>query len=76
LEEDPDTTEEEIEDELVLLRVQMGVALASLGKEAEAASQFSTILKQKPDDAVLTAISAINMVALNRERNVSTRVRK
>lgn len=70
LEEDPDTTEEEIEDELLLLRVQMGVALQSMGKEAEASSQFSTILKQKPDDAVLTAIAAINMVALNRERNV------
>jgi signal recognition particle subunit SRP72 len=70
LEQDEDYTEEEIEDELMLLQAQTGVALLGLGRDKEAAEVFTQILKAKPDDEILSAVAAVNLVALNKDRSV------
>ena len=68
--EDPDVTEEEIDDELAILRVQMGVALQGLGKSKESMENFTQAMKSRPDDAVLCAVASMNIVALNKDKNV------
>lgn len=66
---DPDVTEEELEQELLLLRVQRGAVLQALGQDAEASKELTQALKHNTDPT-LGAIAAANVLALNRDRNV------
>lgn len=75
LEEDPDTTEEEIDEEVALLRVQTGVALQWLGRDAGAMEHYTHVLKTKPDDLALVAIASMNIIALNHASNCDSRLK-
>ncbi|XP_076631595.1 signal recognition particle 72 [Colletes latitarsis] len=69
LEEDG-VAEEEIEDELGIIRVQLGCCLQLQGREKEAQALYTSALKVKPDDIALVAVASNNLVCLNRDQNV------
>lgn len=69
LEEDG-VAEEEIEDELGIIRVQLGCCLQLQGREKEAQALYTAALKAKPDDIVLVAVASNNLVCLNKDQNV------
>ncbi|XP_076759567.1 signal recognition particle 72 [Xylocopa sonorina] len=69
LEEDG-VAEEEIEDELGIIRVQLGCCLQLQGREKEAQILYTSALKAKPDDIALVAVASNNLVCLNKDQNV------
>lgn len=69
LEEDG-VAEEEIEDELGIIRVQLGYCLQLQGREKEAQALYISALKAKPDDIALVAVASNNLVCLNKDQNV------
>ncbi|XP_011505590.1 PREDICTED: signal recognition particle subunit SRP72 [Ceratosolen solmsi marchali] len=69
LEEDG-MTEEEIEDELGIIRVQLGYCLQLQGREKEAQALYTAALKKRPDDIALVAIASNNVATLNKDQNV------
>lgn len=69
LEEDG-VPEDEIEDELGIIRVQLGYCLQLQGREKEAQILYTNALKAKPDDIALVAVASNNLVTLNKDQNV------
>ena len=69
LEEDG-MTEEEIEDELGIIRVQLGYCLQLQGREKEAQALYTMALKKRPDDIALVAVASNNIATLNKDQNV------
>ncbi|OXU27091.1 hypothetical protein TSAR_008396 [Trichomalopsis sarcophagae] len=69
LEEDG-MTEEEIEDELGIIRVQLGYCLQLQGREKEAQALYTAALKKRPDDIALVAVASNNVATLNKDQNV------
>ncbi|XP_011166899.1 signal recognition particle subunit SRP72 [Solenopsis invicta] len=69
LEEDG-ISEEEIENELCVIRVQLGYCLQLQGREKEAHALYTAALKAKPDDIALVAVASNNLVCLNKDQNV------
>lgn len=69
LEEDG-ASEEEIENELGVIRVQLGYCLQLQGREKEAQALYTAALKAKPDDIALVAVASNNLVCLNKDQNV------
>ncbi|KAK7085005.1 Signal recognition particle core component [Halocaridina rubra] len=63
-------TEEEVNEEVAIIRVQQGHCLQLLGKEKDALAIYNSALKHKPDDPALLAIINNNLVAINRGTNV------
>ncbi|KAL7638501.1 UNVERIFIED_CONTAM: hypothetical protein RMT77_011071 [Armadillidium vulgare] len=63
-------SEEEVNEEIAVIRVQQGHCLQLLGREKEALAIYNAVLKTKPDDPALLAIVNNNIVAINREANV------
>ncbi|XP_061171362.1 signal recognition particle subunit SRP72-like [Saccostrea echinata] len=69
-EDDPDVTEEEIEEELGIIRVQLAFVLQKLGRNEEALQLYNQVLKSRPDDIGLLAVASNNVVTLNKDQNV------
>jgi len=69
LEEDG-ASEEEMENELGVIRVQLGYCLQLQGREKEAQALYTAALKTKPDDIALIAVASSNLVCLNKDQNV------
>lgn len=68
--EEDGTSEEEIENELGIIRVQLGYCLQLQSREKEAQALYTTVLKAKPNDIALVAVANNNLVCLNRDQNV------
>lgn len=68
--EENDATEEEIEAELGVIRVQHGYVLQLLGKNDRAMKIYNQVLKKKPDDVAVAAVASNNVVTLNKDQNV------
>eukprot|EP00037_Helgoeca_nana_P013224 m.121668 g.121668 ORF g.121668 m.121668 type:complete len:668 (-) comp21908_c0_seq1:87-2090(-) len=62
-------TDEEVEAELLLLRVQRGAVLHSLGNDVEASKELHQALKHNVEPT-LGAIAAANLIAVNKNHNV------
>ena len=69
LQED-DYTDEEIEEETSVIRLQLGCAFLLQGKTEQAMQQFTAVLKQKPDDVIQTIVASNNIVVLNRDKDI------
>ena len=69
LQED-DYTEEEIEEEISVIRLQLGCAFLLQGKTDQAMQQFTAVLKQKPNDVIQTIVASNNMVVLNKDKDI------
>ncbi|XP_033757773.1 signal recognition particle subunit SRP72-like [Pecten maximus] len=69
-EDDTEVTEEEIEDELAIIRVQLAFVLQKLQRTEEALSIYNQVMKHKPSDAGISAVASNNIVTLNKDQNV------
>ncbi|XP_028391158.1 signal recognition particle subunit SRP72-like [Dendronephthya gigantea] len=70
MEEEGDVTEEEIESELGVLRVQRGYTCQMLGKDDEAMKLYNQVLKSRPNDIAISAVASNNVVSLNKDRDI------
>lgn len=69
-EDDPDVTEEEIEEELGIIRVQLAYVLQKQGRRDEAVKLNNQVLKNKPSDLAVMAVLSNNIVTINKDQNV------
>lgn len=69
LEED-ETSEEEIDIELALIRIQLGYVYQKQGRIKESQQLYTTNLKLKLDDIALMAVASNNIVCINKEQNL------
>ncbi|XP_039494897.1 signal recognition particle subunit SRP72 [Drosophila santomea] len=68
--EDEGASEEEIIEEVDVIRVQLAYVLQLQGKTKEAASIYADCLRHKPKDAALVAVASNNSVVINKDQNV------
>lgn len=68
--QEEDLTEEEVENELSVVRVQRGFAKQLQGLSKEALSLYTAVLKQKPTDVLHTVVASNNVIVLNRDHDV------
>lgn len=73
---DSDLTEEELEEELAIIRVQMGYLLQKKGREDEASQLYNLVQKNRPSDPGLGAVLSNNIVTINKDQNVFDSKRK
>lgn len=69
LEEDG-ATEEDIQTELAIIKVQLAYCLQMQGRSKEAAIIYADALKNKPNDVALVAVASNNCVVVNRDQNM------
>ncbi|XP_065369457.1 signal recognition particle subunit SRP72 [Calliphora vicina] len=69
LEEDG-ATEDEIREELDIIRVQVAYCMQMQGKTKEAAAIYAEVLKNKPKDPALIAVASNNSVVINKDQHV------
>uniref|UniRef100_A0A0A9WRU6 Signal recognition particle subunit SRP72 n=2 Tax=Lygus hesperus TaxID=30085 RepID=A0A0A9WRU6_LYGHE len=67
---DEDTPPEEIEDEVSIIRLQQACCLHFQGRDREALSIYTSILKKKPSDLGVVAVANNNSIAINRDQNL------
>ncbi|KAK3710774.1 hypothetical protein QZH41_016760, partial [Actinostola sp. cb2023] len=70
LDEDPETTEEDVDAELGVLRTQLGFTHQMQGTNDEAMKLYNQVLKSKPTDIALAAVASNNVITLNKERDL------
>lgn len=70
LEEDESMTEEDIQNELAIIRVQLAYCLQMQGRNKEASAIYAETLKNKPTDPALIAVASNNSVVINKDQNV------
>lgn len=68
--EDECASEEEIIEEVDVIRVQLAYVLQLQGKTKEASSIYADCLRHKPKDAALVAVASNNLVVVNKDQNV------
>ncbi|XP_058823850.1 signal recognition particle subunit SRP72 [Topomyia yanbarensis] len=69
LEEDG-ATEDDIMDEVAIIKVQLAYCLQMQGKSKEASVIYTDALKHKTNDHALTAVASNNLVVINKDQNV------
>ncbi|XP_017285263.1 signal recognition particle subunit SRP72 [Kryptolebias marmoratus] len=70
LAEDSDVTEEDIESELAVIRSQMAYIVQLQGRTDEALQLYNQVIKLKPSDVGLLAVTANNIITINKDQNV------
>ncbi|KAL1493170.1 hypothetical protein ABEB36_011279 [Hypothenemus hampei] len=70
LEEDEDMTEDEIDIELALIRIQLAFVYQKQGRLKEAQVLYHSNLKLKIEDIALQAVACNNMVCINKDQNL------
>ncbi|XP_033102958.1 signal recognition particle subunit SRP72-like [Anneissia japonica] len=70
LEDTEDMTEDEMEGELGVIRVQRGYILQLKGKNEEAMKLYNQVVKSRPADIGLFAVASNNIISLNKDQNV------
>ncbi|XP_015908172.2 signal recognition particle subunit SRP72 [Parasteatoda tepidariorum] len=68
--EENDATEDEIEAELGVIRVQHAYVIQLLGKNDRAMKLYNQVLKSKPSDVATAAVASNNVVTINKDQNV------
>ncbi|XP_067657986.1 signal recognition particle subunit SRP72-like [Haliotis asinina] len=76
LKNDPELAEDELEEELAIIRVQLAYVLQQLHRNTEANKLYNQVLRNKPSDIGLVAVASNNMVTLNKDQNVFDSKRK
>ncbi|XP_321122.5 signal recognition particle subunit SRP72 [Anopheles gambiae] len=69
LEEDG-ASEEDIIDEITIIKVQLAYCLQMQGRVKEASALYADALRHKTNDVALTAVVSNNLVVINRDQNV------
>ncbi|XP_061747937.1 signal recognition particle subunit SRP72 isoform X2 [Nerophis ophidion] len=70
LADDTDITEEDIESELAVIHSQMAYVMQLQGRTEEALQLYNQVIKLKPSDVGLLAVTANNIITLNKDQNV------
>ncbi|KAM3867338.1 signal recognition particle subunit SRP72 [Diretmus argenteus] len=70
LSEDSDVTEEDIESELAVIHSQMAYIMQLQGRTEEALQLYNQVIKLKPSDVGLLAVTANNIITINKDQNV------
>lgn len=70
VENSEDLEEDEIESELAPIKVQLAYTLQMLGREEESSVLYNQIIKMKPSDIALMAVTNNNIITINRETNM------
>jgi len=65
-----DWDEDEVESELAPIKVQLAYTMQMLGKEEESLILYNQIIKMKPSDVALMAVTSNNIITINRETNM------
>lgn len=65
-----DFDEEELENELAIIKVQLAYCLQVLNKNDEALKIYNSVLKNKPSDLGAIAVASNNIVTLNNDQNI------
>ncbi|RWS02575.1 Signal recognition particle protein-like protein [Dinothrombium tinctorium] len=68
--EEEGVSDDEIESELGLIRVQVGYAYQKLNDDETALKMYSQVLRQKPSDLAVVAVASNNIVTINKDQNV------
>merc|ERR1740129_856865 len=64
------STEEEIEEETGIIRVQLGYTFQKLGREKDAQTIYNQVLRNNPSDIGLVAVASNNLIAINKDQNI------
>ncbi|KAG5845468.1 hypothetical protein ANANG_G00139440 [Anguilla anguilla] len=70
LSEDSDMTEEDIDSELAVIHSQMAYIMQLQGRTDEALQLYNHVIKLKPTDVGLLAVTANNIITINKDQNV------
>ncbi|XP_053735644.1 signal recognition particle subunit SRP72 [Synchiropus splendidus] len=70
LAEDTDITDEDIESELAVIHSQMAYVMQLQGRTDEALQLYNQVIKLKPSDVGLLAVTANNIITINKDQNV------
>ncbi|KAI7801503.1 signal recognition particle subunit SRP72 [Triplophysa rosa] len=70
LAEDSDVMEEDIEAELAIIHSQMAYVMQLQGRLEEALQLYNQVIKLKPSDVGLLAVTANNIITVNKDQNV------
>ncbi|CAB1455732.1 unnamed protein product [Pleuronectes platessa] len=70
LADDSDVTEEDIESELAVIHSQMAYIIQLQGRTDEALQLYNQVIKLKPSDVGLLAVTANNIITINKDQNV------
>uniref|UniRef100_A0A667XR34 Signal recognition particle subunit SRP72 n=1 Tax=Myripristis murdjan TaxID=586833 RepID=A0A667XR34_9TELE len=70
LADDSDVTEEDIESELAVIHSQMAYIMQLQGRTEEALQLYNQVIKLKPSDVGLLAVTANNIITINKDQNV------
>merc|ERR550532_1526493 len=62
--------QEEIEEEVGIIKVQLGYVMQRQGREKEAQTIYNQVLRNKPSDIGLTAVASNNLIAVNKDQNI------
>ncbi|XP_076844749.1 signal recognition particle subunit SRP72 [Brachyhypopomus gauderio] len=70
LSEDTDVTEEDIDAELAVIHSQMAYVMQLQGSTEDALALYNQVVKLKPSDVGLLAVTANNIITINKDQNV------
>ncbi|ROL41099.1 Signal recognition particle subunit SRP72 [Anabarilius grahami] len=70
LAEDSDVTEEDVESELAIIHSQMAYVMQLQGRTEDALQLYNQVIKLKPSDVGLLAVTANNIITINKDQNV------
>uniref|UniRef100_A0AAX7U0M5 Signal recognition particle subunit SRP72 n=1 Tax=Astatotilapia calliptera TaxID=8154 RepID=A0AAX7U0M5_ASTCA len=65
-----DMTEEDIQSELAVIHSQMAYVMQLQGRTDEALQLYNQVIKLKPSDVGLLAVTANNIITINKDQNV------
>ncbi|XP_032876337.1 signal recognition particle subunit SRP72 [Amblyraja radiata] len=68
--EDTDINDEEIDAELAIIHAQMAYVMQLQGRNDDAVQLYNQVIKLKPSDVGLLAVTANNIITLNKDQNV------
>ncbi|XP_062841181.1 signal recognition particle subunit SRP72 isoform X2 [Trichomycterus rosablanca] len=70
LSEDSDVTEEDVDAELAVIHSQMAYIMQQEGRTEDALQLYNQVIKLKPSDVGLLAVTANNIITINKDQNV------
>ncbi|XP_041074752.1 signal recognition particle subunit SRP72-like isoform X2 [Polyodon spathula] len=70
LSDDSDMTEEDIDAELAVIHSQMAYVMQLQGRTEDALQLYNQVIKLKPTDVGLLAVTANNIITINKDQNV------
>uniref|UniRef100_A0A673NAW1 Signal recognition particle subunit SRP72 n=1 Tax=Sinocyclocheilus rhinocerous TaxID=307959 RepID=A0A673NAW1_9TELE len=70
LAEDSDVTDEDVEAELAIIHSQMAYVMQLQGRTEDALQLYNQVIKLKPSDVGLLAVTANNIITINKDQNV------